>query len=87
MQKQAIEEVEERPRRRRSRRKSEVAQAKPRDEHGRFLPAEPDKPRRRRRKSQASIIRAHLLAEGLWPAGSGRKFGQGAVPKLSEGAE
>ena len=69
--------------------KSEVAQLKPRDERGRFLPVEGEKivaserkprkraggkdlppepvgkPKRRRRKSQATIIRAEMRAQGL----------------------
>ena len=69
--------------------KSEVAQARPRDERGRFLPVEGEKivaserkprkrrteaapepaakPKRRRRKSQASIIREQMRAAGQWP--------------------
>ena len=69
--------------------KSEVAQMRPRDERGRFLPVEGErivaserkprkkrtdaapepaaKPKRRRRKSQASIIREQMRAAGQWP--------------------
>ncbi len=71
--------------------KSEVAQLKPRDGRGRFLPVEGEKivaserkprkkrsdpvpapaakPKRRRRKSEASIIREQMRAAGQWPIG------------------